>query len=202
MSPFDGDKLDDNSGPDDPCPILRQQVAPLEAMLEGVATGVDHFIVLGDFNRNLWHEENLVTGAEAVRSDGTIDLTTPRPPNVRTRNLLREVNDATPAASEAVLQPVTCAGSAAIAAAREASRTQKLTSAQMATLTATNALGCRNPVGLDHVLVSKSLAPSVTSTTKIAIGASGRPLGPNPPHFLEPLLAVSDHCPIVVEINF
>lgn len=202
VSPLDGDALDGNTGPDDPCPTLQEQVAPLEGLFEGLGSGVDHFIVLGDFNRNLWHEANRVSGAEAVRSDGTTDLTTPRAANVRTRNLLLEVNDGVPTESTAVLLSPSCAGSPAIVAACEMAKTTTLSGAQLAALTAPDGLGCRNPVGLDHVLVSQSLGPAVRSVSKVSIGTAGRSLGANPPDFPDPLLAVSDHCPLVAEIDF
>jgi endonuclease/exonuclease/phosphatase family metal-dependent hydrolase len=201
VTPKDGHRLDGNSGPNDPCPTLQRQVAPLEAAWEALASDVDHFIVLGDFNRNLWHEANLLTGAEAIRSDGHTDLAEPRAAGVLTRNLLVEVNDGVPSRSEAVLLSVVCAGKPAVTAACEKSKVDKLTSVEAAVLIASEGLGCRNPVGLDHVLVSKSLAAAVRSTSKISIGPFGRSLSPRPPDFPDPLLAVSDHCPVVVEIE-
>jgi len=202
VSSLEGDKLDDSSGTDNPCVVLQQQVAPLEATFEQLAAGVDHFVVLGDFNRNLWHEANQVSGAEAIRSDGQSDLTTPRAANVATRNLLLEVNDGAPATSKAVLLSPTCPGGQEVVAACEASKNSKLTSAQKETLTGANGLGCRNPVGLDQVLVSQSLANSVVSARKLAIGFFGRSLSASPPEHPDPLLAISDHCPVVVEIDF
>lgn len=78
VSSLEGDRLDGNVGANDPCPILQQQVQPLEEVWEQLPIGVDYFIVLGDFNRNLWHEANKVAGSEPVRSDSGTDLTTPR----------------------------------------------------------------------------------------------------------------------------
>ena len=77
VSSLEGDRLDGNVGANDPCPILQQQVQPLEEVWEQLPIGVDYFIVLGDFNRNLWHEANKVAGSEPVRSDSGTDLTTP-----------------------------------------------------------------------------------------------------------------------------
>lgn len=42
VSPLDRGKLDGNVRPDDPCPILQQQVGPLETVLEDLPVGVDH----------------------------------------------------------------------------------------------------------------------------------------------------------------
>jgi endonuclease/exonuclease/phosphatase family metal-dependent hydrolase len=54
---------------------------------------------------------------------------------------------------------------------------------------------------LDHVLVSADLAKAVTSTAKIPLGNFGRSLSVRSPEYTEPLLAASDHCPLVVEID-
>lgn len=202
VSSLEGDRLDGNTGADDPCPVLQQQVGPLEEAWEQLPVGADHFIVLGDFNRNLWHEANKVAGSEPVRSDGETDLSKPRGPAVATRNLVMEVNDGVPAASKAELLPTTCPGSAEVVAACDAEKTTKLTSAQRSVLVAPTGLGCRNPVGLDHVLVSQSLVASVKSTRKVPIGSLGASLAARPPQFVDPLLAISDHCPVVAEIEF
>ncbi len=201
VSALENDRLDGNAGPNDPCPILQQQVSPIESALEKLGVGVDSFVVLGDFNRNLWHEANLVLGAEAIRSDGETDLTKPRAANVLTRNLLREVNDGTPPRSKANLLAASCTGSQAVVAACEASKFSVLSAAQRKVLTAKTGLGCRNPVGLDHILVSENLIPVVRMTTKISIGQFGTSLAAKPPTHPEPLLSVSDHCPLVVELE-
>jgi len=144
VTPLEGDRLDAPNA-DQACQLLQQQTEPLEQVFEQLAVGVDHFVVLGDFNRNLWHEQHQVAGAEKTRADGQTDLAAPRWPGVATRNLLLEVNDGTPAASRAVLLAPTCRGSAAVMTACEASKTTKLTKEQMAALTAREGLGCRNP---------------------------------------------------------
>ena len=201
VSPLDRGQLDGNAGPRDPCPVLQQQVAPLEAAIEDLPKGVDHVIVLGDFNRNLGHEAAKVKGAEPVRSDGTTNLAAPRPASVLTRNLLMEVNDAQPAASRLTLLQPMCKGSAEVSAACEAVKSRLLTTEERRVLSDRGGLGCRNPVGLDHVLVSAGLAQAVMTTTKVSLGNLGRSLSARPPEYPEPLLAVSDHCPLVVEID-
>jgi 5'-nucleotidase (lipoprotein e(P4) family) len=192
--------LDGNSGPTDPCPILQQQVQPLEDVFEMLSEGVDHFVVMGDFNRNLWHEANVVKGAEARRSDNSTDLQAPRPSGVLVHNLLLEVDDGKPTESKAVLLAAHCQGDVAVQAACDKSKVDVLTAAESTVLTKATGLGCRNPVGLDHVLVSESLKNAVTSVAKVSIGASGGSRSPSLPNFPEALLAVSDHCPTVVDL--
>lgn len=202
VSSLENGRLDGNTGPDDPCPILQQQVAPLEASWEALSTNVDFFVVLGDFNRNLWHEQGRVTGSEPIRSDGETDLSKPRTATVTTRNLLLEINDGSPLTSKGELLSASCIGSPELGAACDASKTSKLTTEQKKVLAASSGLGCRNPVGLDHILVSQSLAPAVKAVQKISIGSLGLSLMPRPPQFPEPLLAISDHCPVVMEVDF
>ena len=40
------------------CRILQQQIVPIEKWVEGQFSGSDKVIMLGDFNRNFWHERN------------------------------------------------------------------------------------------------------------------------------------------------
>lgn len=201
VSPLDRGRLDGNAGPNDPCPILQQQVGPLESIVEDLPKGVDHVVVLGDFNRNLGHEAARVKGAEPVRSDGSTNLGRPRAAGVLTRNLYFEVNDAQPPQSSLVLLPAACPGTPEVAAACDASKTRLLTPAERRALADQSALGCRNGVGLDHILVSEGLAKSTGSASKVPLGNLGRALSPRPPQHPEPLLAVSDHCPLVVDLD-
>lgn len=201
VSPLDRGKLDGNRGPEDPCPILQQQVGPLESVIEELPKGVDHVVVMGDFNRNLGHEAVPVAGAEPIRSDGSTDLRRPRAAGTLTRNLLLEVNDGQPSASRLSLLAPTCPGSREVALACEAAKTRLLTTEERRTLSDRNGLGCRNPVGLDHILVSDGLAKAVTATTKVPLGNLGRALSPRPPQNPEPLLAISDHCPLTADID-
>jgi hypothetical protein len=64
--------LDGNSGKDDPCPVLQQQVQPLEDALEKLGAGNTSFVFIGDFNRNMWHEAIEVVGAKADCNHRTI----------------------------------------------------------------------------------------------------------------------------------
>jgi endonuclease/exonuclease/phosphatase family metal-dependent hydrolase len=200
VSPLDRGQLDEDKGNGDPCPILQQQVAPLEEVFEKLGDKVDHFVVLGDFNRNLWHEMNEVTGAKAVRSDGSTDLSKPRAASVKTQNLFKEINDGMPSSSRASLVSMSCPGGEETQKLCERSKTEALKRTDLAPLTGKDSLGCRNPIGLDHFVVSDSLKSSVTVARKIAIGAFGRSMAASD-KFPEPLLAVSDHCPIVMAVT-
>jgi endonuclease/exonuclease/phosphatase family metal-dependent hydrolase len=201
VSPLRRGRLDGNTGPDDACLVLQQQVGPLETIIEGLPNGVDHVLVIGDFNRNLPHEAAQVQGAEPVRSDGSKDLTRARPAGVLTRNLLLEVNDGQPASSKLTLLSATCAGSPDVIAACDAAKERLLTEDERRVLSDRAGLGCRNASGLVHMLASDRLAKAVTSTSKVPLGNLGRALSARPPQHPEPLLAVSDHCPLVAEID-
>ncbi|MEN5202546.1 endonuclease/exonuclease/phosphatase family protein [Pseudomonas wadenswilerensis] len=201
VTPLEGDRLDGDKGADDPCPVLQQQVGPLEVAFETLPLNVDGFVVLGDFNRNLWHEANKLAGAEPLRSDGETDLTKSRAATVSTRNLFLEINDGAPAGSKARLLSAVCPGAPLVKAACESAKTSKLSQAQRKALTAADGLGCRNPVGLDHILVSETLANSVQSTYKVPIGNMGGSLPAKPPQYPVAALAISDHCPVVIDIQ-
>lgn len=106
-----------------------------------------------------------------------------------------------PVSSTLALLSPTCTGSAELSVACNMPKTQLLNTEDRRVLTDRIGLGCRNPIGLDHILVSDELAKAVPSTTKGPLGNFGRSLSARPPQNPEPLLAVSDHCPLVAEIN-
>jgi endonuclease/exonuclease/phosphatase family metal-dependent hydrolase len=200
VSALEGGKLDQDSGKDDPCPILQQQVRPLEDAFEHLGVGADYFVVLGDFNRNLWHEFNELPGSKSVRSDGTTDLSKPWSTNVLTQNLFKEINDGDPAASKATLLELACPGSPSAQVLCSRAKVEALKPKDLAPLAAAEALGCRNPVGLDHFIVSDTLKPMVQQVRKVSIGKLGQSLAPSAAR-PDPLLAVSDHCPILMTVE-
>ena len=200
VSPLDRGLLDGNSRKDDPCTVLQQQVQPLEDALEKLGSGNTSFVLIGDVNRNLWHEANEVAGAKAVRSDGSANLSKTRNPNVLTQNLLKEINDGVPTSSKATLLELTCPGDEAMQALCTRSKTEAVPRKELAPLASKDGLGCRNPVALDQILVSDDLAPKVREARKVAIGFFGRSLGPTESK-PDPLLAVSDHCPSLVALG-
>jgi endonuclease/exonuclease/phosphatase family metal-dependent hydrolase len=196
VSSLEKGKLDD--GNREACALLQKQIRPLEAAVESL-TGADHFVVLGDFNRNLWHELHEVAGSEAVRSDGERQLTKPMPAGVLSKSLFKEAFDGEPGGS-VTLVPLTCTQNAANQALCDASKSRVLTKDENKLLSGFAALGCRNPIGLDHFVVSASLQAKVKSAEKVSIGRMGgskSPIEGKP----EPLLAVSDHCPIVMTLD-
>ncbi len=172
------------------CVILQRQVRPIEAWIEARATLPS--IILGDFNRNLPNEIAALPRAE-VRVDGS-DPVTPLPATVRVRSLIGEVNDGQPAPSALTLLDTVCPVNAVSEDFCRRSKTQGLSQTELRPLTRFENLGCRNPVGLDHVLVSAALAGN-GKAEKVPLGRMGgtRPAGER---FPEPLLALSDHCPL------
>lgn len=198
VSPLDRD-ADKGRGQldgDEPnCRVLREQVAPLEAWIEQQAEGVAGLVLMGDYNRNVSHESREAPDAP-VRLRG--DPTDPHTPSTRVRNLWRDVNDGRPKASALRLLESRCEGDPAIEALCEKAKAQPLAREETAQLAAVQGLGCRNPTGLVHIAVSAGLEGSAAK--KIALGVRGRTLeaGDRRP---DPLLAVSDHCPVVATVR-
>jgi hypothetical protein len=152
---------------------------------------------LGDLNRNVWHEQSRPDG-EPVRSDGS-DPATPLPDGVRVRSLLAEVNDGEPEASSLDLLEEVCSVSSNTARLCEKAKSARLSADEARQVSAVEGLGCRNPVGLDHILISRKL--TALPAEKVALGVFGRTRaasGGRP----DPLLAVSDHCPLATTIRF
>lgn len=178
------------------CVLLQAQVPALEAWIESQSRGVDGLVVMGDFNRNLAHE-NREDPKAPVRSRGA--PTDPHGPGNRVRNLWREVNDGVPASSTLQLLDSACPGDAAVQGLCEAARSRRLEREELGRLTASTALGCRNPIGLDHIVASPAWKPR--DATKVALGLFGRTSAASPPGRPQPLLAVSDHCPLVAVLG-
>lgn len=200
VSALDRGQLDSDD-PASPCSVLHRQVAPLEVAFERLGAGGVPFVALGDFNRNLWHEERELAGSDAVRSDGVRNLKSPRVASVRTRNLWKEINDGEPPESRAVLLALRCEGGGASATLCEAGKQRLLERKEVRELGSSELMGCRNPTGLDHVIVSESLARSVQSARKLPIGRFGGTLAARPPNHPDPVLAVSDHCPSLITMS-
>jgi hypothetical protein len=60
-------------------------------------------------------------------------------------------------------------------------------------------LGCRNPVGLDHILIGSGL--SAPDAVKVPLGKLGRTLPAGAQH-PDPLLGLSDHCPLAATMRY
>ena len=161
------------------CLVLQDQVAPLQAWLKQEATGAAALVFLGDVNRNFSHE-----AAEAAD----------RPVRVqgRTRNLWRALNDGGPALT--LLNPQ-CEPSADAGGLCSLGKGRLLAREEMGQLRGAGALGCRNPLGLDHIALGLG-AKSPGGAFKVPLGRLGVTEGGT-----EPLLALSDHCPLVALVG-
>ena len=155
------------------CKHLQEQVKPLEAWLERKARETEALVLLGDFNRNLAHE-----AAESPEA--------PVRTAERTRNLWRELNDGSPSLSllspqcEGAIEGVCAIGKQRLLAREEYGQLR-------------SELGCRNPIGLDHVVIGAGLKSS-GATLKVPLGrlAETRADGQ---------LGLSDHCPVVATVE-
>jgi endonuclease/exonuclease/phosphatase family metal-dependent hydrolase len=184
------------AGGNEACRVLQRQVRPLEAWIEESSSGADG-LVLGDLNRNVRHEQSR-PDSEPVRTDRS-DPATPLPDGVRVRSLLAEVDDDEPEASSLDLLEEVCSVSSNTARLCERAKSARLSADEARQVSAVEGLGCRNPVGLDHILISRKL--TALPAEKVALGAFGRTRaasGGRP----DPLLAVSDHCPLATTIRF
>jgi len=195
VSPFENrGKLE---GDVEACTILQRQVPLLEAWLEARASGTP-VILLGDFNRNLSHEKSQIALAN-VRTDGS-DPKSALPSGVRVRSLFGEINDGAPSETTLTLLEPECPVNAVARDICSRSKNEFFTQDALKPLTRATSLGCRNPIGLDQILVTTGLT-STSPATKVAVGALGgtRPATAKHP---EPLLAISDHCPLKATFNF
>lgn len=186
-------KLDGNAPA---CQTLQRQLAPLEAWLETKADGMP-IVVLGDFNRNLSHEKNTIAQS-AIRSDGS-DPKSPLTTGIRVRSLYGELNDGAPTNSALTLLEPECPVNAIAKEICTRAKRELFNQEALKPLTRSDSLGCRNPVGLDQILIGGSLV-AVDSAIKVPLGVLGgtRPARQNRP---DPLLAVSDHCPLKVTVR-
>lgn len=192
VSPLDGlgaSSRGQLEGDDPACQALQAQVAPIESWVEKSAQGMDALVWMGDFNRNLAHEDAEPLN-RPVRSDSS-DATQPLVPPARSRNLWREVNDERPSGMPRLtLLEVHCDEPACLLARREAISREAYGQVR-------NTLGCRNPLGLDHIVVSAGLrAPE--GAHKVSLGAWGRTeVKPGE----TAVLALSDHCPLTAVLT-
>lgn len=194
VSPLqDNGDLTDNQDRD--CRILQQQVAPLEKWVEERFAGTDKVVMLGDFNRNFWHE---VQDTGPVRTDGSSPHT-PLPAGVLAKDLFGEVFDEEPASTTVTLLHETCPKNGTTMALCAKGGTGLLTPDERRQLSQSQNLGCRNPLGLDHILISRGLGVAQPAE-HVAVGVFGgtKPASETHP---DPLLAISDHCPMVAKLT-
>jgi hypothetical protein len=110
-----------------------------------------------------------------------------------------EENDGAPEGTLLTLVDTACPANALTVEYCGRLKTEAFTAQELCPLTRWENLGCRNPIGLDHVLVSQSLAVGVTAE-KVALGKFGG-TRPATDRFPDPLLAVPDHCPVKVRLS-
>ncbi|MBY3091700.1 endonuclease/exonuclease/phosphatase family protein [Rhizobium laguerreae] len=193
VSPFDGGNLE---GAAKDCTILQQQVDPLESWIERAAADGAKIVLLGDFNRNFWHE---LRDQRPARTDAS-GTSTPRPAGVLSRSLIEEIADGQPVAANLKILDEHCQISDAGQALCTQAEIRDLTTAETQLLSSESYLGCRNPVGLDHILVG----PGVTSdgpAKHLSIGSYGGNRA-GTPNGKDQVLAISDHCPMIARLNF
>jgi hypothetical protein len=155
-------------------------------------------VLMGDFNRNLSHEKTSIAKS-AIRSDGS-DPASSLPVGILVRSLYGEVNDGAPTSSALSHLEPECPVNPVAKQLCERSKRELFDQDALKPLTRADSLGCRNPIGLDQMLVSTSLSVP-NPAIKIAIGRFGgtRPGGQG---HADPLLAISDHCPSTATLRF
>lgn len=199
VSPFDERAAEgrgqlDSAEPN--CLSLQQQVAPLEAWVDREATDGSALVLLGDFNRNLAHEASEPSDAPARSAGGS--ATDPHGPGVKVRSLWRELNDGQPMAL--TLLDSQCTPDVDAPGLCKLAKSRNLEREQMNALRSGEALGCRNPLGLDHIVVGGPVrAPQ--GAFKHPLGRLALTLAAKDGR--EAQLGVSDHCPLgaVVEVG-
>ncbi|MBY3180055.1 endonuclease/exonuclease/phosphatase family protein [Rhizobium leguminosarum] len=194
VSPFDNGNL---SGGGDHCPILQQQVGPLESWIERVTANDGKVILLGDFNRNFWHE---LRDPSPVRSDGGSPAA-PHTPSSLTNSLIEDVFDGSPAASTMRMLEERCDTNAIGSLLCDVSEIRPLDPAERALLGSPNYLGCTNAVGLDHVFIGSGIKNPLPAEHR-SIGKFGGSVAGSKPDGSDQLLSISDHCPTVALIEF
>ncbi len=184
------------TGDGDHCPILQQQIDPLERWVENETANGAKVVLLGDFNRNFWHE---LRDQSLVRTDGSSPASK-REGGVLTRSILKEIVDGDPLDSTLEMLPEECPIGPIGKQLCNESEARPITAAERDFLGSRDNLGCRNPVGLDHILVGHGIT-SKEGAVHISIGSKGgnrQPQGESN----DPTLAMSDHCPMMAKIRF
>lgn len=184
------------SGNNEACQLLQKQIVPLEQWIEA-RSAEGAIVMMGDFNRNLHHEKNRIPQNQA-RTNGS-DPSSPLPNGVFVNSLFAEINDSVPGHSNLALLDTECPVEPVAKEICARSKNEFFNQQALRPLTRANSLGCRNPVGLDHIFLSPSLVSG--SAVKVSIGPFGgtRPATDKNP---DPLLAISDHCPLKATIKF
>lgn len=193
VSPFDGGNLE-GTGTD--CMILQQQIDPLENWVERAAADGAKIVFLGDFNRNLWHE---LRDQRPTTTDAS-GTSSPRSAGVLSRSLVEEIADGQPAAANLKILDEHCQITDAGQSLCTEAEIRDLTTPETQLLASDNYLGCRSPVGLDHILVGPGI-DSDGPAEHVSIGNLGSNRA-GTPNGKDQVLAISDHCPMIAQLNF
>lgn len=175
------------------CVVLQQQILPLENWIEQAAQNFDRYVVMGDFNRDLWHEVEKGKTLAARMDESSAQ--TARKPEVRVRLLLAEVNDGLPTASAMTLVAANCKVSDVAAGLCKDAKTRRLSAPEMKTLS--TQMGCSYPVALDHMLVSNSwnAGEATQQAVKVALSPGVSSITTTDKGLVNITLSLSDHCP-------
>ena len=192
VSPIGGNLL---GGEAAACRILHDQIVPLEMWIERETSVTDKTVILGDFNRNFWHE---LADTKPVRGDSS-DPTLPLPAGVRVNSLFEEIVDGQPASSAFAMLKEACPLNEVGKLLCETGETRALDTPEMDVLRFHTYLGCRNPIGLDHILLGPGLIASGDATHAPIgrLGGSRHANKDNP----QPLLGIADHCPLIAKFS-
>ncbi|WEX91773.1 hypothetical protein PZN02_006093 (plasmid) [Sinorhizobium garamanticum] len=133
--------------------ILQQQVDPLESWIESASADGAKIVLIGDFNRNFWHE---LREQRPARTDAS-GTSTPRPAGVLTRSLIEEIAKGQPAAANLKILDEHWQISDVGQARCTQAEIRDLTTPETQLLASDTYLGCRNPAGLDHILVGPGI---------------------------------------------
>ncbi|MBY5721772.1 hypothetical protein HFO33_35360 [Rhizobium leguminosarum] len=193
VSAFENGKL---AGGGKHCPILQQQIDPLESWIERETADGAKIVLLGDFNRNFWHE---LRGPGPVRTDFGSPAAA-RSSGALSNSLFEEIVDGMPPASALRMLEEHCDTNEAGTLLCGLSEIRPLDDAERSLLASQNYLGCRNAVGLDHILVGSAieeLGPAQHVIIKnFGDNASGSAVDGS-----DQLLAISDHCPLIAKLK-
>lgn len=144
--------------PEPACQILNRQVAPLENWIEAVAANSPLFVLMGDFNRRVDQEASRRVRRNKVRKDGT----PPDSPNT--------LGPEGQVSSRFLWQEISDGN-------------PRLVQIPLASL----ATGCTGFVGLDHILISRSLKERQIQP----LVSQKLPVDKKP----RQVIGTSDHCP-------
>lgn len=193
VSPFENGKL---AGGGKHCPILQQQIDPLESWIERETADGAKVILLGDFNRNFWHE---LRDPTPVRTDFGSPAAA-RSPGALSNSLFEEIVDGIPPASALRMLEEHCDTNEVGTLLCGLSEIRPLDDAERTLLASQNYLGCRNAVGLDHILVGSGIE-ELGPAQHVSIKNLGRNVAGNAVDGSDQLLAISDHCPLLARLK-